>query len=192
MDATYKDEYAPSGRSGRLIIKKKLDNGEYKVVLDEKNVITDDSSILIAWLIKSSTGPGGGAVALAIGSGDPGWNMQSPPAAESTQRVLETEIFRKAITSSSFRDGDGDESEIPTNVIDLVTEFGEADAVGPWVEVAIVGGNAPSGPNPGVSIVAASGNASLANVDILLNYRTFAVINKPSGATFQITWRLQF
>jgi len=37
------------------------------------------------------------------------------------------------------------------------------------------------------------GDASLApNTGTLINYRTFAVINKPNTATLTITWRLTF
>ena len=176
--------------SGHISIKEMGPDGNWTEIYSAANVITGDHSILIAWLMKNSGGPGGGAVALAVGSGDPAWDKQDPPAPTSTQRALVAEFFRKTFSGTSFRDENGDEQAAPSNIVDFTTTFAEAEAVGPWVEMGIVGGNAPSGPDAGISIVTAGGDASQEGVDILINYKTMKVINKPSGATYSLTWRI--
>lgn len=158
------------------------------------NIITRDMSLLVARLLANSGEPLGGALMLAVGTGDVGWDPMNPPAATNTQRSLYAELARKPFASVTFVDGGGAPSAIPTNVVDFTTSFTESEAVGPLVEMGLIGGDVnpnpavrnpvlpPNGPyNPAVDVV---------GLDLQLNYLTFPVINKPATATFTITWRI--
>ena len=169
---------------------------------EHRNLVVRDASILIARLVKNnqeapSLGvPFHGAFCLAIGTGDVGWNPLSPPAATITQRALYSELTRKTFASTTFIDAGGAPTAIPTNVVDFQTTFSESEAVGPLVEMGILGGNVstnllvknpvspPNGPyNPHVD---------LTTKETLVNYLTFGVIVKPPTSTLTIVWRLQF
>lgn len=160
------------------------------------NIVTLDASILIARLVKDSQEPPEGAFVLAVGSGDIGWNPLSPPAATNTQRSLYAEITRKTFSSTQFIDGDGTPVAYPTNVVDFTTIYTESEAVGPLVEMGLIGGNISSNlaiQNP-VSPPNGPYDATvdLTTAETLVNYLTFPVISKPATSTFQITWRLTF
>jgi hypothetical protein len=160
------------------------------------NLVTLDASILIARLMKDNQEPPHGIFALAVGTGQVGWNPMSPPAATNTQRALWSELARKTFASTNFVDASGIPAAYPTNVVDFTTTFAEAEAVGPLDEMGLLGGNVssnlsirnpvspPNGPyNPTVN---------LTNFDTLVNYLTFPVINKPPTSTLTIVWRLTF
>jgi hypothetical protein len=163
---------------------------------ERPNIVTLDASILIARLVKDSQEPPEGAFVLAVGSGDIGWNPLAPPAATNTQRALYAEITRKTFASTQFIDGGGAPVAYPTNVVDFTTTYTESEAVGPLVEMGLIGGNIssnllitnpvspPNGPyDPTVD---------LTTKETLVNYLTFAVISKPATSTFTVTWRLTF
>ncbi len=160
------------------------------------NLVTLDASILIARLMKDNAEPPHGIFALAVGTGQVGWNPMSPPAATNTQRALWSELARKTFASTNFVDANGIPASYPTNVVDFTTTFAEAEAVGPLDEMGLLGGNVssnlsirnpvspPNGPyNPTVN---------LTNFDTLVNYLTFPVVNKPPTSTLSIVWRLTF
>jgi hypothetical protein len=166
-----------------------------------KNVVTMDASILIARLMRSSASPhvsepNFGVYALAVGAGDVGWNLQNPPPASKTQRSLYNEIGRKAIASSSFIDGNGSVSGIPTNVVDFTTVFSESEAVGPIVEMGLIGGDVSTNMSVRSPVLPPNGaydpTVNLVGMDTLVNYLTFPVINKPPTSTLSWTWRLSF
>lgn len=164
-----------------------------------KNVVTLDAGILIARLIKGTgvanvSEPKFGVYALAVGTGDVGWNPMNPPPANNAQRSLYNELGRKAIASSSFIDQSGMISGIPTHIVDFNVTFSNSEAVGPLTEMGLVGADIstnmavrnpvlpPNGPyDPTVNLV---------GKDTLVNYLTFPVINKPPTSTLSWTWRL--
>jgi len=164
-----------------------------------KNVVTLDGGILIARLMKSTataylSEPKFGVYALAVGTGDVGWNPMNPPPANNAQRSLYNELGRKAVASTQFIDAGGMISGIPTNVVDFNFTFSSAEAVGPLTEMGLVGGDLstnmavtnpvmpPNGPyDPTVNLV---------GKDTLVNYLTFPVINKPPTSTLSWTWRI--
>lgn len=161
-----------------------------------RNLVVLDASILIARLMKDNAEPPRGIFALAVGSGDVGWNPMSPPAATNTQRALYAEITRKTFSSTQFIDAAGLPSAIPTRVVDFTTIFTESEAVGPLVEMGLLGGSISSNlavRNP-VSPPNGPYNATvnLTNFETLLNFLTFPVINKPATSTLELVWRLQF
>lgn len=160
------------------------------------NIVTLDASILIARLVKDNQEPPEGAFVLAVGSGEIGWINTAPPAATNTQRALYAEITRKTFASTQFIDGGGAPVAYPTNVVDFTTTYTESEAVGPLVEMGLIGGNIssnlliknpvspPNGPyDPTVD---------LTTKETLLNYLTFSIISKPATSTFSVTWRLTF
>lgn len=167
-----------------------------------KNVVTQDASILLARLMKSSTvtahqsEPNFGVLALAVGTGDVGWNANNPPSANKNQRSLYNEIARKKIASSSFIDADGNISAVPTNVVDFTTIFSESEAVGGLTEMGLIGGDASTNmaiQNPALPANGTySPSLNLTGLDTLVNYVTFPVINKSPTSTLSWTWRLTF
>ena len=174
-----------------------LRDGKTGIVQDRrhlKNLIVLDASILIARLVKDSQEPPHSAFVLAVGTGDVGWNPMAPPAPTNTQRSLYSELTRKTFSTTNFVDAGGLPSAIPTKVVDFTTIYSESEAVGPLVEMGIIGGNIstnmavrsptlpPNGPyNP---------LHDLTTTETLVNYLTFAVINKPATSTLTLVWRL--
>lgn len=163
---------------------------------EERNIVTLDASILIARLVKDNQEPPFGAYVLAVGSGDTGWAPLSPPAATNTQRALYSEITRKTFSTTQFVDSGGIPVGYPTNVVDFTTIFTESEAVGPLVEMGLIGGNIST--NLAVKNPVSPPNGTydptvdLTAYETLVNYLTFPVISKPATSTLQVTWRLSF
>lgn len=161
-----------------------------------KNVITRDASILLARLCKDSTEPSAGIFALAVGTGDVGWDLQNPPAATSNDRALVSEIARKQVSSSTFIDSGGNPIAIPTNIVDFSTTFSESEAVGPLVEMGLVA--APVDTTPPLTAVPVTPASpydpaiDLSLYDTQFNVRRFPVINKQNTTTLTIVWRITF
>lgn len=163
---------------------------------EKRNLIVKDASILIARLMKDNAEPTKGSYVLAVGTGDSGWNPMSPPAPTNTQRALYSELTRKTFALTQFVDEAGAPTAIPTNVVDFSTTFTESEAVGPLVEMGLIGGNIstnmavrnPVSPPNG----AYSPSLDLTTRETLINYLTFPVINKPATSTMEIVWRLTF
>lgn len=163
---------------------------------ERRNLVVRDASILIARLVKDSAEPPYGAFALAMGSGDIGWDLQNPPAATDTQRALYAEISRKTFASTQFVTSGGTPVGYPTNIVDFQTIFTESEAVGPLVEMGLIGGNVSSNLAIQNPVTPANGSyddtEDLTNFETLINYLTFPVLNKPATSTVEIIWRLTF
>ncbi len=168
--------------------------GEVQLERAERNLVVLDASILLARLLKDNAEPPFGAYVLAVGSGDSGWDLQNPPAATNTQRALYSEITRKTFASTQFVDSGGLPVAYPTNIIDFTTTFTESEAVGPLVEMGIIGGNVDTNLAVKNPVSPANGTyddtVDLTAYETLVNYLTFEVVNKPATSTFSITWRL--
>ena len=165
-----------------------------------QNLVVRDASILVARLLKDNQETNlHGAFVLAVGTGDTGWDLMNPPAPTDTQRALYSELTRKRFAQTDFVDPGGLPVGYPTNVVDYTTTFSESEAVGPLVEMALLGGNistnmsvrnpvpTPYGPNSALAYDAAH---NLTMWETELNYLTFPVVNKPATSTLTITWRL--
>jgi len=165
-------------KSGEVwITAKDTKTGEEKEVYHSKNIIVNTASILIARLLKDNSEPDGGITYLAVGTGASGWDLQNPPQPQNYQTKLNNEISRKAFTTENvtFVDPDtGDPTTVPTNVLDFTATFAETEAVGPWVEMGLFGGDA----------------TDLADSGTMINYRTFPVLNKQSSMTTTIIFRI--
>lgn len=160
------------------------------------NVITDDASIFVARLVADPTEPTAGAFALAVGTGDVGWDLQNVPAASATQGSLYSEIDRKQFSTIDFIDAGGLVSAIPTNILDFTVTFSTSEAVGPLVEMGIV--CAPTDITPPLTAnpipQGSWGDPSVdrRTYDTFLNVRNFNVINKPGTMTLTFVWRVTF
>ena len=105
------------------------------------------------------------------------WDLQHPPEEDITTTKLAGELFRKKFTDWKFLDSTGNLASSPTNILLLSTTFLEMEAVGPLVEMGLVGGDdANDDPDTG----------------ILFNYKTFKVWNKPSDCRLSICWKITF
>lgn len=144
-----------------------------------KNIIVDVASELIAeWAFTISPPDTAvpGIQTLAVGTGDVSWDLQNPPAETANQTLLESELIRKTFSAKTYIDGSGNPTVSRTNVIDFTTTYLEAEAVGPLVEMGLFGGT----------------NATSTNGGTMINYKTCAVINKPSTSKLIVVWRLTF
>jgi hypothetical protein len=172
--------------------------GEVFITLDGvetklNNVYTLDGSILGAMLFSGLTvrNP---IKMLAVGTGATG-TAQVPSVADERQRKLNTEIKRKAFSSVVYRDELGAITTVPTRIVDFTTVFNEGEAVGALNEMGLV---SPYSLNPATTTPVSATfpeydeALNLTNKDILINYLTFPVINKPSQSVLAITWRLTF
>lgn len=170
--------------------------GEVHFEWERKNLVVLDASILIARLMKDNAEPPKGIYALAVGTGDSGWNPMIPPAPTTSQRALYSEITRKTFSNTQFINSGGAPVAYPTKVVDFTTIFTESEAVGPLVEMGLLGGNIstnlavknPVSPPNG----AYDATVNLTNFETLVNFLTFPVVNKPATSTMQIVWRLTF
>jgi len=172
-----------------------LDGVETKI----NNVYTLDGSILGAMLFSGLTLRNPISM-LAVGTGATG-TAQVPSIADERQRSLNTEISRKVFSSVVYRDALGAISTVPTRIIDFTTVFNEGEAVGALNEMGLL---SPFDSDPATTTPILDGGGDpvafpeydeeldLTNYDILINYLTFPVINKPSQSVLAITWRLTF
>lgn len=175
--------------------KKIQDSGHFR------NVVTLDASILVTRLMKSPptqnvSEPSFGVFALAVGTGDVGWDTSNPPEATITQRSLYNELARKQISSSNFVSASGAVSGIPTHVVDFTTTFSESEAVGPLTEMGLLGADISTNMAITNPILPPNGlyddTVDVSGKDCLINYKTFPVMTKPATSTLQWTWRLTF
>ena len=185
-----------SAVSGVFILEMKdATTGEILAQIEKKNVITRDTSILAARLFKDHTEPVNGVNMLAVGTGALG-AILSPDAPDARQRKLNAEISRKTFANVVFRTSAGAVSSVPTNIVDFVTTFSEAEAVGVLNEMGLLStkSNLTTEQNyiTPYTFPTYDTTVDMTQFDTLVNYITFAPISKPSTAVLTITWRLTF
>jgi hypothetical protein len=165
------------------------------------NVYTLDGSLLASILFSGLYPTRKPITMLAVGTGATGTSLV-PSIADQRQRRLNTELARKEFASVVFRNPTTFAiSAIPTNVVDFTTVYNEGEAVGALNEMGLV---SPYDTDPLVTTPLLDGSSNpvsfpdydttldVSNYDILINYLTFPVINKPSNSVLAITWRLTF
>jgi len=181
---------------GEVFLTLRDGSGEVLEKRAHRNLIVLDASILVARLMKDSQEPSKSLFVLAVGTGDSGWNPLSPPAPTNTQRALYSELTRKTFSQTQFIDAGGIPTAIPTNVVDFSAIFTESEAVGPLVEMGLLGGNISTNLSVRNPVTPPNGPYSplvdLTTRETMINYLTFPVINKPATSTLEITWRLSF
>ena len=157
-----------------------------------KNLITLDAGILAAILLKDPSSRTPGINMLAVGTGATG-AILSPDAPDNKQRSLNSEIARKAFSSTTYRDSNGAAVSYPTNIVDYTTSFGEGEAVGPLNEMGLlstVSANAAAKNHNPDTFPTRTTTLDLTNYDIMANYLTHGVITVPATAKFTVTWRI--
>lgn len=197
VTSKYEEHISPIKRGDVIMTLRDGKTGKPQCVREFRNLVTADASILVARLLKNNLETGlHGAFALAVGTGDSGWDPMHPPAPTRTQRALYAELTRKRFTSTNFVDSLGNPSSIPTNVVDFVTTFTESEAVGPLVEMGILGGNVNSDMSIKNPVSPPNGpydpTVDLTQFETLCNFFTFSVQNKPSTSTMTVVWRFTF
>lgn len=179
------------------------EDGREEIVIDKSNIYTLDGGIFAAILFSNNLGNGNARFVdrLAVGTGASG-SQQSPDIPDYQQRAINAPIFKKTFSSVVYRKSDGSLSvdgngdPIPTNIVDFTTTFESAEAVGALTEMGLIS----SANNLTTTFVNNPNNFPqdrdytevVTDYDVLVNYLTFPVINKPNGAILAITWRLTF
>jgi hypothetical protein len=166
--------------------------GETLECWQKTNLITLDAGILAARLFKNTElptpGRNNGLNMLSVGTGG--------VSTSATQRRLETELQRKAFTSTTYIDAGGAPTAIATDIVDFETIFGAMEAVGVLNEMGLLYTadlnpavwhpimNGPAGYDPTIDV---SGK------DILANYLVWDPPSvKPAFTILTITWRVEF
>lgn len=192
----YEDDARVKIRGDVFITVRDGTTGEVQDYREKRNIVVKDASILIARLVKDNSEPPKGAYVLAVGTGDTGWDPMSPPAPTDTQRALYSEITRKTFSTTEFVDAGGVPVAYPTKIVDFTTIFTESEAVGPLVEMGLLGGNISTNLSIKNPVTPPNGTydptVDLTAYETMLNYLTFPVVNKPATSTLQIVWRLTF
>lgn len=156
------------------------------------NLVTLDAGILAARVFKDTQlptpGRNNGLTMLAVGTG--GVTLLD------TQRRLETELVRKAFSSTTYIDAGGAPSAVPTNVVDFEVVFGAGEAVGALNEMGLMHTaslnpavwnpilNGPIGYDPTIDVT---------TLDLMANYLYWDPPSvKPPLSILTITWRVTF
>jgi hypothetical protein len=182
------------------------DDGRVEQVLDKTNIYTLDGGVMAAILFSNNVARGNARTLnmLAVGTGASG-SAQNPDAPDYQQRALNTPLYKKTFSSIAYRKADGSLSldpvsgdPLPSNIVDFTTTFEAAEAVGGLTEMGLMStvneNNQANSfvPNPNNFPSERDELVNVLSYDVLLNYLTFPVINKPNGAVLAITWRLTF
>ena len=190
----FKDNYKGKIRGDVFITLQDAVTGEVQERREIRNLIVTDCSVMVARLLKDPAEPWHGFYALAVGTGDVGWDPMAPPAATVTQRSLYSEICRKTFTVTQFIDGAGVPTAIPTNVVDYTCTYVASEAVGPLVEMGVVCGNLSNNMSKRNSILPPNGpydpTVNQTSFESIGNYLCFPVINKPATSNLTIVWRI--
>jgi len=166
--------------------------GEVVQHIEKHNIITRDAGILAAILFKNNL-TRNSLNMLAVGTGATG-NILSPDAPDNRQRKLNTPLFRKAFSTTTFRTTGGIAVAYPTNIVDFTTTFAAGEANGPLNEMGLVSAinlAGPALPNPD-TYPTYDPTVDVVGLDILVNYLTFPVLTKTVATVLTVTWRLTF
>lgn len=161
---------------------------------EKKNLVMYDAGIFIARLVTNAS-TSRNPLMLALGTGAQGL-PNSPDAPDPRQRKLFNEVFRKEFDTITNVTSTGGVATVPTHVVDLTVTFESGEAESPLNEMGIIcpfdsdPGEVTPNPNTFPTYDADSVNVFL--YDILLNYLSFPVLNKPVNSRLTITWRLTF
>lgn len=147
-------------------------NGRVEVITGHNLVVNSFAKLIMA-LCKNQQGYGG-IQYWAVGSGSADWDT-TPVDPTNLETHLVSEIGRVAIDPSeiTFLDNSYQQSDVPTNIIQIKHMFNEDDCNGKWREFGLFGGNATSDANSG----------------IMVNKKHHAVITKTAEMTIERTMR---
>lgn len=192
--SVYKEDFRHLIKGDVFLTLRDGKTGEIQEYRELKNLVVMDASVIVARLLKDPAEPWHGIYALALGTGDSGWDPMNPPAATVTQRSLYSEICRKTFTDTQFIDGDGVPTDVPTNTVDYICTIAESQGVGPLVEMGLLSGMISNNMSIRNPILPPQGpynpTVDQSHFENLCNYLTFPVINKPATSTLTIIWRI--
>lgn len=121
-------------------------------IIHGHNLVVSTFLNLVMCLLKGQGGYSG-IQYWAVGSGLDSWDA-SIPNPDISANKLTTELGRVPISAGDikFLDNMFNETETPTNIIQITHVFGVSDCNGIWREFGIFGGNATSTANSGIMI----------------------------------------
>lgn len=141
-----------------------------------KNLIVDKASVFMAKRMVPGASWGAGINYLEIGTGVGTGTTQAPQTESKAQTTLRVPLLRKAITSWTYLDADGNPTASETGIIQLTTIFNETEGNGAIVEMGLFGGDATTANGTGY----------------MFNYKTFPVWNKDSTLKLTIVWKVTY
>lgn len=160
-----------------------LDLSNVEVLHDysAKNLIVNQSSVLMARRMAPGNLGTAGIGYLAVGTGYGTGSTSAPQAEDPTYKKLRNEVFRKAITSWTFLDATGNPVASPPDGVGRIqytTTFGPTEANYDMVEMGLMGGDATSTKDTGT----------------MYNYKVFKVWSKTAdlNASLTVIWTLLF
>jgi hypothetical protein len=124
--------------------------------------------------MRPGTSWGAGIGYLEVGTGYGTGTSQAPQPENSAQTQLRVPAARKAITSWTNLDSNGNATASDTNVIQFTTTFLENDVTGALVEMGLFGGDA----------TATIGSGQM------FNYKVFPAINKDNTMQLTFVWKV--
>lgn len=158
-----------------------LSNVEILKSFEDKNLIVNQASVLMAQRMAPGDLGTAGIGYLALGTGVGTGTQAAPQTEDPTLLALRQEVFRKAITSWTYLDATGKAVASPPNgtgVIQFTTTFAVNEANYAITEMGLFGGTASGSANSGS----------------LFNFKVFPVWNKTSAlnASLTIIWTITF
>ena len=154
----------------------KLPKASISKEMHVKNLIVSKASTLMAKRMLPGASWGDGINYLELGTGVGSGTTQIPQAEVLGQVALRVPLARKAITSWTYLDINGNPIGSESNVLQFTTTFIETEAIGAIVEMGLSGGLA--------TVALGSG--------YMFNYKTFAVWNKDNTLKLTVVWKLTF
>ena len=171
------------------------------VLYQRQNVICAGISYLFARLLTNSADPVAGVWGLALGSGGvnvAGWSASEQPDPTAVQTAMVAEIKRKAITNTTYIDGNGNPTTALTTKVEFTTIFNATsdNVTLPIREMGLIGGGttlaANGGPTAMLTAPYFSPTAPEANSIVLVNYITTPPLILPASVNLAFAWQLSF
>ena len=158
-----------------------LSNVEVLHTFEDKNLIVNQASVLMAQRMAPGNLGTAGIGYLAVGTGVGTGTTAAPQPEDPTYKKLRIEAFRKAITSWTYLDANGGVVATPPDGvgrIEFTTTFGPTEANYDLVEMGLFGGNASTTKDSGT----------------MFNYKVFKVWSKTAdlNASLTVVWTIAF
>ena len=200
MHIRARDHHPIVEATGGVVLMELFDADDNLILRQElRNTIVYDAGIAMCRLVRDSRLPrpglNNGVTMLAVGTGATGANPNEPDRPRPEQRALYREVFRKTFAAVVNRDLEGRAVAYDTNVVDFVTVLAAGEAEAPLNEMALI---LPADPDPTKQNPIAQKplvydpTVDVRGKDLLFNYYTFGVINKPKGSILRVSWRITF
>lgn len=154
----------------------RLPKSNIKREMHVKNMIVSKASVFMAKRMTPGASWGDGINYLEVGTGVGSGTTQNPQGEVMSQVAMRVPLYRKAITSWTYLDINGNPTGAESNVLQFTTTYNETEAIGAIVEMGLFGG--------GATISLGSG--------YMFNYKVFPVWNKDNTLKLTVVWKLTF